>query len=725
MKYKGHLVDAYHNKKMNLGGFFGKALSSDTVSKIQTIGSMGSGVLDAVDSPDEDGVRSGAGAGISGALSMASAGAALGPWGIAGGALLGFLTGIGGNSKAKQEAADRKIRKTKQINESYQDEVKSKIASNPNLVGNANASMYKLGGTIKGKPARKFALQGTVLGNYRAVKSLLPNIAINPNKMLKDGGIIPIGDNGRAEVVGPKHEDGGVKIPELGVELEGEETLKDNFVFSEELGFADKHKKIAKGIANAEKDNTPLARYTKNLLEDKEQALMLEQEELKQAIGKPNELDMKSPLVEKFQDGGFMGAFHRRHRKINSTSVIKVKADDPLLKINNKTAITNTGVTPKSNRVPQNVPVSNYVLPVTSTPPFTDRSKSRNTNPMASTPVEPIQINTTPANPVGTPVAKRTSRSAVAKPAAPIKINTAPVNTTSVTSSKKLNNLPKPNFAPKGTTELPSLAGSYMASNNAKPEVESTVTSPSVPQETQSKGIGQTLLDGANKILPFVSNIANSFRKLPAPPDPNLDSTVNPNYVDYSNQRAEVTRTVRGANKATDQQLASSTASQGAKAANLVQGMREMNRINESESNTNAQIANRTNEVNANIKSNNNSKLDYRNAQETSRQLRQQELASENLADATNKIQLSQRDKKLQDMEDDKMLLTLAQDETGASWSAGKHIIKRRLSPSAYKELEDIMEGRKKMDEAERQERVKYLTSLKNNSVVGNYKQGK
>lgn len=688
MKYKGHLVDAYHNKKMNLGGFFGKALSSDTVSKIQTIGSMGSGVLDAVDSPDEDGVRSGAGAGISGALSMASAGAALGPWGIAGGAVLGFLTGIGGNSKAKQEAADRKIRKTKQINESYQDEVKSKIASNPNLVGNANASMYKLGGTIKGKPARKFALQGTVLGNYRAVKSLLPNIAINPNKMLKDGGIIPIGDNGRAEVVGPKHEDGGVKIPELGVELEGEETLKDNFVFSEELGFADKHKKIAKGIANAEKDNTPLARYTKNLLEDKEQALMQEQEELKQAMGKPNEIDNMVPK-EEFQDGGLLRGFFNRNRKATVTSKIKVDANSPLLSVN-RHGITNSAVIPKvaNPRAPQNVPVTTFVPPV------------------------------------GNPVPKRTTRNSAAKPSEPININTAPVNTTTTETKGKLQNLPKPNFAPKGTTTLPSLVDGFRSNNTTSPAVKSATT-PSETQAPESRNLGQTLLDGANKILPFVSNIANSFRKLPAPPDPNLDSTVNPNYVDYSNQRAEVTRSVRGANKATDQQLASSTASQGAKAANLVQGMREMNRINESESNTNAQIANRTNEVNANIKSNNNSKLDYRNAQETSRQLRQQELASENLADATNKIQLSQRDKKLQDMEDDKMLLTLAQDETGASWSAGKHIIKRRLSPSAYKELEDIMEGRKKMDEAERQERVKYLTSLKNNSVVGNYKQGK
>lgn len=692
MKHKGHLVEAYQNKKMNLGGLFGKALSADTVSKIQTMGTMGSGVLDAIDSPDEDGVRSGLGAGLSGALSMGAAGASLGPIGIAGGAALGLITGLVGNSKAKREAQDRKIAKKKQINTKYQDEVNAKIAADPNALGNANATMYKLGGTIKGKPARKFALQGTVLGNYRAVKSLLPNVAINPNKMLKDGGIIPIGDGGRAEVVGPKHEKGGVKIPELGVELEGEETLKDNFVFSEELGFADKHKKIAKGIANAEKDNTPLSRYTKNLLEDKEQALMVEQEELKQSMGKPNELDMKSPLVEKFQDGGFMGYFNRSNRKTRTVSSIKVDSNSPLLSVNRNHGITNSMVTPKvvNPRAPQNAPVTVFVPPVSN------------------------------------PVPKRNTRKSTPKPAAPININTAPVvNTDPIKTKDKLKNLPKPDFAPKGTTTLPSLAESYMASNKAKPGAGDTVAPPSVPQDTQSKGIGQTLLDGANKVLPFVSNIANSFRKLPAPPEPNLDSTVNPNYVDYSNQRAEVTRTVRGANKTADQQLASSTASQGAKAANLVQGMREMNRINESENNTNVQIANRTNEVNANIKANNNSKLDYRNAQEASRQLRQQELASENLADVTNKIQLSQRDKKLQDMEDDKMLLTLAQDETGASWSAGKHIIKRRLSPSAYKELEDIMEGRKKMDAKEREERIKALTEMKNNSVVGNYKQDK
>lgn len=689
MKYKGHLVEAYQNKKMNLGGFFGKALSSDTVSKIQTIGSMGSGVLDAVDSTDEDGVRSGLGAGLSGALSMGAAGASLGPWGAAGGAVLGLITGLTKNSKAKQEAKTRKLTKKKQINEKYQDEINAKIAADPTSVGNADATMYRLGGTLKGKPAGKFALKGTVLGNYRAVKSLLPNIAINPNKMMKDGGIIPIGDGGRAEVVGPKHEKGGVKIPELGVELEGEETLKDNFVFSEELGFADKHKKIAKGIANAEKDNTPLSRYTKNLLEDKEQALMQEQEELKQAMGKPNEIDNMVPK-EEFQDGGLLRGFFNRNRKATVTSVIKVDANSPLLSVN-KHGISNSVVTPKTAnpRAPQNVPVTTFVPPV------------------------------------GNPVPKRTTRNSTQKPAELIKINTSPVVTTDpVTTKNKLKNLPKPNFAPKGTTTLPSLVDGFRGNTTKSPAAKSAVT-PSETQNTESKNLGQTLLDGVNNVLPFVSNVANSFRKLPAPPDPNLDSTINPNYVDFSNQRAEVTRSVRGANKATDQQLASSTASQGAKAANLVQGMREMNRINESESNTNAQIANRTNEVNANIKSNNNAKLDYRSSQETARQLRQQELASENLADATNKIQLSQRDKKLQDLEDDKMLLTLAQDETGASWSAGKHIVKRHLSPSAYKELEDIMEGRKKMDKEEREVRKKQLLSMKNNSVVGNYKQDK
>jgi hypothetical protein len=48
------------------------------------------------------------------------------------------------------------------------------------------------------------------------------------------------------EMVGRSHAEGGIDVPGAGAELEGNETTKGNFVFSDRLGFASQHKKLAK-----------------------------------------------------------------------------------------------------------------------------------------------------------------------------------------------------------------------------------------------------------------------------------------------------------------------------------------------------------------------------------------------------------------------------------------------------------------------------------------------
>lgn len=105
--------------------------------------------------------------------------------------------------------------------------------------------------------------------------------------------------NNNYEVVGRKHEDGGVKLPNQGVELEGEETVNnDNFVFSEKLGFAPIHKKIARQIGKIEKK--PSDRFTRNsldILHQKEEKLKQEQEDLKSYLG--------IPITQKASDGGY------------------------------------------------------------------------------------------------------------------------------------------------------------------------------------------------------------------------------------------------------------------------------------------------------------------------------------------------------------------------------------------------------------------------------------
>ena len=84
---------------------------------------------------------------------------------------------------------------------------------------------------------------------------------------------------------GPSHTNGGIQLPNANAEVEGGETMKNDFVFSKKLGFAPIHKKImkSKGIVES-KAMTPTAINTINLLNAKEQELAMQQEQLKQML---------------------------------------------------------------------------------------------------------------------------------------------------------------------------------------------------------------------------------------------------------------------------------------------------------------------------------------------------------------------------------------------------------------------------------------------------------
>lgn len=570
------LYKQYKLEKKNLGGFFGRDEQGNftNLNKMNSIGSFATGMIGALDPGDENGVQSDIGAGASGAISGAMALAPLGPVGLGVGAVLGGVTSLFGNQKKKEEAEQKQMARNERLADQKADEVQKQIALDPSKLGRNNVSMYKMGGTIMGKPAGKFALQGTTLGNYRAIQSLMPNVSIRPNRLMSNGGAINIDSNGRGEVEGPSHEEGGVKIPELGVELEGEETLDGNFVFSKKLGFADQHKKIMKGIKGTQKDNTPLSIYTRKKLEEKEEMLKVKQEETKKSLGLPNEIDGQQ--TEEFAIGGSLPK--------------KIYAD--------------------YLGIPSGV----------------------------------------------------TANTKVTIPTPPSSLNVAG------DSSYNLSNT-----APTGKSTFDKIS------------------------------------DGFEKVTPFISNIANTFRKLPSVPDPILDDTITPLYQDYSASRAEVARGVRGANKVAEQQLASSSATNATRAANLVAGFRATNEINQAQNNANVAIANQTIGQNAEIKRNNNTKLEYKASQDVARSLKQQELNSENLANFTDKLQLQTRDNNLRSLEDDKLMLQIAQDNTGASWRAGKDIFKRRLTPESFKALDEKMSNLEKLSKEERELTIKAL----------------
>ena len=588
MKVRGHIYNNYKLSKKNLGGLFGKN-PTKTVDTINTISALGTGFIGAVDPGDEYGVQSSAGAGISGALSGAAAGAVAGPIGMGVGAVVGGVTSLISNGeKAKQRDYDQRQKKRK-YNEQVDKEIDARIASDPRLLGDTNATMYKLGGTLKGKPAGKFALQGTLLGKYRGERSAVPNITINPNRMMENGGIIPVDTEGRAIIEGNSHEEGGVKVPELGVELEGGETIDGDFVFSEELGFADKHKKIMKAMKKTENDNTPLANHTREVLAEQEEKLKAHQELLKRSIGEENEIDNTAEDMK------------------NTNKKVPFKEQKKL----SKKAL--------GGRV---------IPPDEITPTGLDLASKYRDQLLSNTPVIPQTIGTTP-------------------------------------------------------------------SANIVEDEDNRVT------------VGSVL----EKVAPFASNLVNTFRKLPAVPEPILNDPIAPRYVNYNASRNEAVRAVRSANKTASAQLSSSNATAAVNAANLTQGVRAVNDVNQAEVNINAQIANRTAEKNQEIARENNAKLEYANAQKVSRALRQQELNSENLANFADKIQLQTRDRNLRSLEDDRLMLQIAQDNTGASWRAGREIFKRRLTPESFKALDEQMSRLESMNEEDRKAMMDALRS--------------
>ena len=133
------------------------------------------------------------------------------------------------------------------------------------------------------------------LQNYDSFGSNENNIyaafggAMPINQHMTSGGSINKISKDNYQVSGNSHERGGVKLLGQGIELEGKETINNTgepFVFSEELGFARKHKPIARAIAKVEKKPyNAIAANTLKLLKQKEEQLKIDQEQLKNSLG--------------------------------------------------------------------------------------------------------------------------------------------------------------------------------------------------------------------------------------------------------------------------------------------------------------------------------------------------------------------------------------------------------------------------------------------------------
>lgn len=244
-------------KKYASGGAFAAGGSGwgTTVQAAQ----MGMGIVnditDANATPDVNGLQKpsmGKSIGSS-ALSGAALGTSILPgWGTAIGAVVG--AGVGWISGSSQQ------RKYKRLTAEYsrardmrnQQTTAARIGADPSIVyGNPDSNYYANGGQLRG---------------------------LGP---VKNGSVEDLSYE-NVEFKGPSHEEGGIELPANQAEVEGQETMNNDYVFSKRLGFADAHRKLAKAAGKIEqKPQTPERVRSLELIEAKTAALRQKQELVK------------------------------------------------------------------------------------------------------------------------------------------------------------------------------------------------------------------------------------------------------------------------------------------------------------------------------------------------------------------------------------------------------------------------------------------------------------
>ena len=238
---------------------------------IGALAPMAAGLLDAIDSGNQYGRQSRGTVIGKGVLTGAASGAALGPIGAAAGAVLGGVTGL--IQSGKQQKAEKKMLFDKAVREKQMetDYSASQLAANPSLYqGYKSAQYFKHGGKIRKR-------------SDHVPTELLEQIRTNGYAL---GGTVQQLSSDGTMIQGNSHEQGGVKIPALGIELEGNETTKGDYVFSDALGFAQLHKPIMKAKGKIEaKPYTKERANSIRLLEEKENQLKLAQEFFKTMYG--------------------------------------------------------------------------------------------------------------------------------------------------------------------------------------------------------------------------------------------------------------------------------------------------------------------------------------------------------------------------------------------------------------------------------------------------------
>lgn len=154
------------------------------------------------------------GGALKGGAQGAAMGASFGPIGVAVGAGLGAAAGVIGAS-----AEQRKLREAREAALAAQQ--RNELTTLQAGDESTGTGYYRNGGLLRN------ALQ------------------------VRGGQFRPLSERS-VEVQGNSHEEGGVMVPGQNAEVEGGETISDNYVFSDRLGFAHSHKKLMKPLGAIE-----------------------------------------------------------------------------------------------------------------------------------------------------------------------------------------------------------------------------------------------------------------------------------------------------------------------------------------------------------------------------------------------------------------------------------------------------------------------------------------
>jgi len=173
----------------------------------------------------------------------------------------------------------------------------------------------------------------------------------------------------------------------------------------------------------------------------------------------------------------------------------------------------------------------------------------------------------------------------------------------------------------------------------------------SVRYPLMSYAKGGKLTKALDASAPYLSNVANSFRRLPSPPVPITEGFVTPRLMNLDASRAVADNKFNAFNKNTDYTVANTAVRQALKAQAMGENVANLNNVAQTEANQNSQIRTQADLTNQNIEFRNTQRRNDFNEANVSRNIKQQDLQIENLSNFGDKYQMQRRDNSMFDLE--------------------------------------------------------------------------